>query len=70
MNIKDNYSDKKMAARITMLQKLCNNHKREYDVVTDKIIDRATRTTLGGKSEKIYKWICAGGRWWMACKIN
>lgn len=58
MNIKDNYSDKKMVARITMLQKLCDNRKLEYDVVKDKIIDRATRTTFGGKSEKIYKWIC------------
>lgn len=58
MDIKDNYSDKKMVARLKMLQKLCNNLKLEYDVVKDKIIDRATRTTLSGKSEKIYKWIC------------
>lgn len=58
MNVKDNYSDKKMVARITMLKKLCDNHKREYDVVKDKIIDSAMRATLGGKSEKIYKWIC------------
>lgn len=58
MNIKDNYSDKKMVARITMLQKLCDNRKLEYDVVKDKIIDRATRTTSDGRLEKIYKWIC------------
>ena len=46
MNVKDNYHDKKMVARIAMLQKLCNNYKREYDVVKDKIIDRARHSTL------------------------
>lgn len=58
MNVKKNYSDRKMSARIILLQKLRDNKRMEYDIVKDKIIDRATSISESGILERIYKWIC------------
>ena len=58
MDVKENYSDKKMFARIILLQKLRDNKKLEYDIVKDKIIDRAMSISEGGILERIYKRIC------------